>query len=284
MTESFGVVVIHYRREHDLARLVSELIGAHRIDSDRIVVVDNGGDVDALDAIRRDHAVRWVRLDNPGYGAAVNAGVRALPGLDLVAVLTHEAVLEPGALDALADVLATDPAVGMVGPVLRDSRSGAIWSAGGVTSRVRRLPRHLDAGTESTIATDRDVEWLDGSCFMVRREEFLDAGGVDERFFLYFEDVDLGWRYRIRGRIVRVSPRAIAWQSPGGHLDQFYATRNPLWLFRKHGLRLPLIAYTVETIARLTIGTIVKPRGARQRQSRRWAGLRQGLARDYSPS
>lgn len=279
MGDQLGVVVVHFHRERDLTRLLDELTGVHGIPADRILVVDNGSDAGALDDVRARLSVRWIELDNPGYGAAVNAGIRALDGVEQVLVLTHEVRLDIGSIERLSRALTLDAGVGLAGPVMLDTRDGRIWSAGGLSSRVRALPFHRAAKAELIDSGDLDAEWLDGSCFLVRRRDFLEWGGLDDRFFLYFEDVDLGWRLQERGVAVRVVGSAVAWQSPGGHLDQFYATRNALWLFRKHRRWLAFGLYAIESCARLTLGSVLKPRGVPLRQAKRWAGLREGLSR-----
>ncbi len=279
MAEDVGVVVVHYYREVELDRLLGELVGTHEIAPDRVIVVNNGGDASRLAEIRRRRFVRWIDLDNPGYGAAVNAGVRELEGIEFILVLTHEVMLEPTAITCLATALSSDSRIGVVGPLLRDSRTGLVWSAGGVTSRIRRLPRHRAAGAESVPGGNLDSEWLDGSCFMVRQRDLSEWAALDERFFLYFEDVDLGLRILRQGRRVVAVCESTAWQSPSGHLDQFYATRNLLWLFRKHRMRGPFGLYVFETLGRLAFGWIAKPAGAGERRSKRWSGLREGMAR-----
>lgn len=276
--DNVGAVIVHYQREADLSSLLDQLTGRHGVPASRIVVVNNGGDESTLTDIRTGTGVGWLDLDNPGYGAAVNAGVEALPPeAELVLVLTHEVSLEAGGIEALASAIA-DPLVGLVGPLLLNPGKGTIWSAGGVTSPVRRMPRHLRSGTSTRPTGPVDAQWLDGSCFLVRRSDFDDLGGLDETFFLYFEDVDLGWRVRRELALsVRCTPTAIAYQSPGGHLDQFYATRNLLWLLRKQRQWLAYVLYSAETLVRLTLGTALRPRGSRARQSKRWAGFTQGL-------
>ena len=271
-----GVVVVHYRRERDLDRLLGELLEVHGLDAASIVVVDNGSD-EAHIAVPRARGTRWLQLENPGYGSAANAGVAALPDHDRVVILTHETSMQPGALAALEAALA-DPTVGLAGPVLRDSRTGMIWSAGGTSGRLRALPAHRAAGELAVADSIPDAQWLDGSCLAVRRADWLHWGGFDERFFLYFEDVELGWRVSATGRRVVVVPAAIVSQAPGGALDQYLATRNMILLLRTHRRHVALALFLAETIARLAFGGVVRPRGARLRLSRRWAGLRDGLA------
>ena len=88
----------------------------------------------------------------------------------------------------------------------------------------------------------RDVDWLSGCAFAVRREAFEAVGGFDEGYFMYVEDVDLGLRLKRAGWRVRYEPSAVVEHRVGAStsrrparmvveharsLDRFYARRYP---------------------------------------------------------
>jgi hypothetical protein len=228
--------------------------------------------------MRQQHpGLRWLSLDNPGYGAAVNAGVRALPAeVSMVCVLTHEVLLHRSVAQGLVKTLAAHP-MAIVGPKLVDGRTGTVWSLGGTQGRWTGKPAHLRHERRvSARSTNGEVEaeWLDGAVFAIRRADLEAIGGVDERFFMYFEDVELGWRLRQRfsGKVL-VLAGVSAEQSPGGALDQYLATRNMLYLLWIQRRWAALALFLLETLLRLTIGVVLKPVGARDRARRRLTGL-----------
>jgi GT2 family glycosyltransferase len=271
-----GLVIVHYRNEKALAATLGclEHEGLLALPT---VVVDNGGAVGPMGQIRQRHrGIRWLTLDNPGYGAAVNAGIRAHPAdVSMVCVLTHEVLLRRSVVERMVEALAVSPMT-IVGPKLVDGRTGGVWSLGGRQSRWTGKPAHV---RHERRAVDMpypglEAEWLDGAVFAIRRADFEKIGGINEDFFLYFEDVELGWRLRrLFGGRVLVLPQVSAEQSPGGALDQYLATRNMLyllWIQRRWGA---LALFMLETMLRLTVGAMVKPVGARDRGRRRMAGL-----------
>lgn len=170
----------------------------------RCVLVDTGGGAE----VPADLAdlVELVVVPNRGYGAAANAGWRRLNelGVRTVAVLNDDVVVRPGWIEALVPALGQR--VGVVQPVIVGAGPEAsVVSSLGV--EVDRYGAGVDVGRGGPIPTPDRVEPLDaftGGAF-VATAAFLDAtGAFDERWFLYYEDLDLaargreqGWEYRL---------------------------------------------------------------------------------------
>jgi N-acetylglucosaminyl-diphospho-decaprenol L-rhamnosyltransferase len=240
---NLGVVIVHYRREADVARLVDDLVRREGIATDHIVVVDNGSGQGRLaeELERRMVSPAVVSLANVGYPGAMNIGVRHLPGdAESLLLLTHEVVLHDGCVRRLQEALRTDPEAGLVGPLLINGE-GQVWSAGGLLTGIRRMPGHRLQGeaVEGVPPVPTECAWLDGAVLMTTRPVWEELGGMDERFFLYAEDVDLGLRVTDSGRRVLLVPQARAEQTPSAQIDPFLWTRNPFLLFHTHGMRLP---------------------------------------------
>jgi len=276
-----GVVVVHFNREHDAASLCRSLVERDRVRPGNVVLVDNGSHRERLFAELGSigSKITVTHLENVGYGAAVNIGEDLLPtSVDYVMVLTHEVVLAPDCLAVLASRLEHDAALGLVGPLLL-TPEGLVWSAGGSTKlRPRSLPYNTAKGRNPQELTGSiTVDWLDGAAFMMRRTDFRSLRGIEESFFLYFEDVDLGWRVREGGMTVQCDTRTFAVQAPGGHLNQYLATRNLLWLLRRQGEWPSWFVMVAEAVFRILVGSLLKPRGALRRVTLRGKGLLAGL-------
>jgi N-acetylglucosaminyl-diphospho-decaprenol L-rhamnosyltransferase len=205
---SVGIVTVAYRSNRVLGGFL-ESVPAASADPVAVVVVDNApGDGDATALSAAAAAVHVPLPSNPGYGGAINAGVRELPaGVEWVLVSNPDVVLAPGAIDALLATGASDPSIGAVGPAVLNPDGSVYPSARAVPSLRtgvghalfanlwQRNPWTLAYRRETDPSDERrDAGWLSGSCLLVRRSAFDAIGGFDEGYFMYFEDVDLGFR------------------------------------------------------------------------------------------
>lgn len=174
------------------------------------VVADNGSsDEDGLSASCREFDAVFLPLgENLGYGGAINRAVATLPPeVETIVIANPDVEFRDGAVSALVAALEASDDVGSVGPAVLNSDGSVYPSA-------RRLPSlrtgigHALFGrvfpknpwTSRYLADDipstetREAGWLSGSCLAVRRSAFEQIGGFDDGFFMYFEDVDLGFR------------------------------------------------------------------------------------------
>lgn len=235
----YAAVIIAYHRP-DLLEEVLERLRAQTRQPAMIVVVDNGGDIAESSLAGAGVAPVLVsRADNPGYAAAVNiAADRARDaGIDNLLVLTHDAVFGPALAESLLDALAEDATAGCVAPTLRwVSRPERIFSSGGVLTRGGRAYHRTDE-----VDRARSVHWVDGAVALLRLRALDAIGGVDERYFLYFEDVDTGWSLARKGWRTLVVPES-AQQEPGAHPLRL-GLRNMVLFARK--ARLPRLTVTI---------------------------------------
>lgn len=239
---SYSVVVIAYKRR-DLIEAVLARLEHQSILPRGVVVVDNGGDLpsDVAQGTGRRVPVTIVpRPDNPGYSAAVNQ-LRELDEVDSadhVLVLTHDAVFDDDLAERLLrPIEAAGSSVGAAGPVLmRGSRPDTVFSSGGRLTKGGRAA-HL---TSLPVVTDSGVpwsavDWIDGAIIMYRRAALDAIDWLDERYFLYFEDVDTAWRMRAEGYDTVVVADSKAFQEPGAH-PTYLGIRNMTLFAQRAGI------------------------------------------------
>jgi GT2 family glycosyltransferase len=217
-TPRLSVVIVNYRHWPDTARLVQQLRAAPclRDGAAEVVVVDNHSPTHPIvPRLRRWPGVslrRWRR--NRGFAQAVNEGCRLSRG-DWLLLLNPDMILEPGFLDAVlarADALArTDPRAGIVGFRLRNPDGSRQLSSGPFPTLTSTLVRLLLPRSRRKYSTPPPggpcpVDWVTGCCLLLRKACWEDLGGLDGRFFLYYEDVDLCRRARGRGWTVWFDP------------------------------------------------------------------------------
>ncbi len=160
---------------------------------------------------------------NDGYGSAMNAAVRSLPlSVSWVLICNPDVILSSGALDVLAAVGESDERVGSVGPAILNSDGTIYPSARSIPSLRTGIghamfsnlwpqnpwSRRYRSNSLSHIMR-RDAGWLSGACLLVRRSAFDQINGFDTEFFMYFEDVDLGFRLSKLGYRNVYEPSAI---------------------------------------------------------------------------
>jgi N-acetylglucosaminyl-diphospho-decaprenol L-rhamnosyltransferase len=168
-----------------------------------IVVVDNGSTDSSLDRVRSElPEVKIVELGrNRGFGPALNRAVHVHPSRLLV-FLNDDVECEPRFLEAILDSIG--PGVGMVaGVLLQHRRPGLIDSAGIVVDRTLMAFDYLHGEPTNALEGAEPPLGPTGGAALYRADDFLAAGGFDERIFAYLEDVDLA--LRLRRREVRCS-------------------------------------------------------------------------------
>ncbi len=244
-----------------------------------VTLVDNGSADGAPERASSRPNVELVHTgSNLGYGGAANVGARGTDEPWLL-VANPDIVFAPGSVDILRDAAARWPHAGAFGPVIHTSDGmlypssreipsvargighalfGWVWPANPWTAAYRR---------ERGQPTEGRTGWLSGSCLLLRREAFDEAGGFDAGYFMYFEDLDLcerlgklGWDvvYVPSARVVHVgghSTRRHHRQMAKAHHDSAYR-----YLRRRYaGLRYaPLrLLFAVGLRARYELSRIV---------------------------
>ena len=216
-----SAVVVHYRAEKYLARCLDALGGNRDWIALDVVVVDNGSITDQGYWKRAFPEVQWVfATSNRGYSAAVNDGVRLSRG-DYLLILNPDAWPLDGCLEKLVVFLESTPEAALASPQLV-SPAGVPQPAGGnaptlwrlISGKARALG--VDSGSLRPSSADAiELEWASATALLCRRRAWEEVGGLDEGFFLYYEDCDLGLRLRRRGWRIYLLPTAQA-QHVGG--------------------------------------------------------------------
>jgi N-acetylglucosaminyl-diphospho-decaprenol L-rhamnosyltransferase len=264
-----SIIIVSYNTRPELVRCLEALRRAPPRAPHEIIVVDNRSSDGSPDAA----AAAGVRVidagGNAGFAKANNVGIRVSTGAVLL-LLNSDAVVPKGALDGMLAILGRRPEVAAVGPRLVDDEGRAELSFGRmigpltewrqkrlVTGHARRDPA-ISARVEAMTRREQIVDWVSGACLLVRRSDAEDVGLLDERFFMYTEDVDFCASLRARGRTVLFTPEVEIVHSRGrsAAVDPaataaaymrsrlaFYDKHHPLWApvlrlyLRLHGNR-----------------------------------------------
>ena len=217
-----SIVIVSYRTPEHLRRCLEVLAGDPVRRSREVLVVDNDSGDESVEVARSFEGVRVIETgENLGFAGGVNRGLAESAGR-FITVMNPDVEVRPGALDALADFLETHPEAGLAAPKLLNPDGTLQHSCRRfytlTTLLLRRtflgrlfpgaapLRRHLMLDYDHD--TPRAVDWVAGAMMTVRREALDDVGPMDDRYFLYFEDVDWCTRMQARGWSVHYVPEA----------------------------------------------------------------------------
>jgi N-acetylglucosaminyl-diphospho-decaprenol L-rhamnosyltransferase len=238
VTDLLGVVIVTYSPGETLERFLDSLAKATTRPVQVVLADNESTDGAPQRAAAARPNVRFVPTGgNLGYGGGANRGVAALPAeIEWVVVANPDVEWAPDSLDTLLDAAARWPRGGAFGPLIREP-NGKVYPSARLLPSLGRGIGHATLGRvwpgnpwtrayrqSDTEVTERTAGWLSGSCLLLRRAAFDAVHGFDERYFMYFEDVDLGDRIGRAGWQNVYVPTAGVMHT-GGHATARVATK-----------------------------------------------------------
>jgi GT2 family glycosyltransferase len=208
-----SILIVNFRAYAELTACLNSLQSSLSNDLE-VIVVDHATDSSAANQLR--DLFPWIHLiadrANPGFAAGVNRASRDAKGRYLL-LLNPDCVVCEGVPEMLAAWLDAHPRVGVCGAEIRELDGSIQFSArrfpslsaafAGRTTFLTRVWPTNPWTRRNLVGRDAvepiQVDWVSGACMMVRRAAFNEIGGMDERFFLYWEDADLCARLASRG-------------------------------------------------------------------------------------
>jgi N-acetylglucosaminyl-diphospho-decaprenol L-rhamnosyltransferase len=219
------------------------------------IVVDHGSTDGTLDLVRgRFPEVRVVEQGNLGYGAGLNAGIRA-SSRRYVLIVNSDAWPVGDAVERLAAFAEGHPDAAVVAPLLRNPDGSlqrsvrgfpTLWRLATEYFFLRKLAprsRALNAFYAGGFDHDRpcEVEWVMAACFLLRREAVEAVGLFDEGFFMFSEETDLLYRLHRAGWKVWFTPDAevvhVGGATHGGRMFPENVRGHLRWFAKHRGER-----------------------------------------------
>jgi GT2 family glycosyltransferase len=228
------VVLVNFRGAEDTIAAI-EAVG--EIDWPRelleVVVVDNASGDGSADRIKR--AVPWALVvessTNLGFAGGCNKGVAAGSG-EFVAFLNNDAKPEKNWIRAAITSFDDESIAAVASKVLDLDGKDVDFIDAGLTWFGKGYKPFVGQTAGTLGQQPKDVLFGTGSAMFVRRSAYLELGGFDERFFMFYEDVDLGWRLNLRGWRFRYQPESIAFHKHHGTVDKFGSFKETYLLER----------------------------------------------------
>jgi GT2 family glycosyltransferase len=191
-----------------------------------LLVVDNGSSDGTAEWLEREGVDHVALPRNVGFAAAMNLGAARMRA-GFILALNADTVVEQGCVERLAGALAADPACAGVQPRIlalergpgrdADDPNARIYSLGQCLTRDGRAYEAGAGKPQGVTAGERhEIFGVCGAACMLRREVFTELGGYDERYFAFYEDVDLNVRAGVAGWSFWLEPAAVVWHRGSG--------------------------------------------------------------------
>jgi GT2 family glycosyltransferase len=246
---SAAILVLNYNGRHHLEHCLPSL-SQLTYPRQSVTVVDNGSTDDSLTFVKRRHPdVTTLALGaNRGFAPAYNVAVRESEA-DIVVLLNNDTRVEPAWLDQLVDVLDRHQAAAAASCML--DWDGCHIDFAGVLPTFIGHGWQVDHGRPvGRVYTEHPLLFGCGGSLAIRRSSFLEVGGFDDDFFVYFEDLDLGWRMSLAGHDTILAPRAITYHRLHGTAKGWGHTLR-LRLYERNALYAVFKNYGDEALSRI---------------------------------
>lgn len=219
---SLSIQIVNFRSRHYIEKCLFSIADnlPARIEAEILIINNDKEKITSLNGLSKEGLFfRIIELgENIGFGRAHNTGFRESRG-EYILFLNPDTIILPRALEEMLDIFKKDEKIGIIGPLLIDSHGMIQPDCFGI----RRTPVSTIKAkffAQKNIQTNRlkdifEVDWISGGAMLVRRDVFQKVGGFDEKYFMYFEDVDLCWRVKELGYRIVVGSKARVFHESG---------------------------------------------------------------------
>ena len=266
-----SVIILNWNGEHLLRKFLPSVVLAAQDDRVEVIVADNGSTDSSLEVLDRYFpAVRVIRLDrNYGFAEGYNRAIAEVQ-TEYVTLLNSDVETPCGWWLPILDFMQANPGVGACQPKILSHADKEMFedagAAGGLLDKFGypycrgRLFDRIEKDCGQYDSAPTDVAWASGAALTVRRDAYLQVGGLDNRFFAHMEEIDLCCRLWNAGWRVCAVPYAKVYHLGGASLAQgnpkktYLNFRNNLLLLHKNlpakeGRRLLFRRRLMDTLA-----------------------------------
>ncbi|MHA6667341.1 glycosyltransferase [Homoserinimonas sp. A447] len=233
-----SVVLVNFRGATDTIECVRELQKLDwPADLIEIIVVENGSGDDSIERLSSlGNAITLVpSKSNLGFAGGCNLGVSKSSG-EFVAFLNNDARPDPAWISTAMDTFATSRSIGAVASKVLDWEGvRADFVDASLTWYGMGYKAHTGEVDRGQWDVERDVLFGTGAAMFVRAELFDELSGFDEKYFMFYEDVDFGWRLNLLGHRFRFQPASVAYHKHHASMEKF-DDHHELFLLERNAL------------------------------------------------
>lgn len=263
MGKDISIVIVNYRVKNILRKCLNSIARSKESLNHELIVVDNNSEDGSVELIREDfpEVTLIENRRNRGFSFACNQGIKRSSGR-YVLLLNPDTIFPESRFKELVDFMDSNPEAGICGPKMVDVSGKLLYSCRSFPSLLtsisssqsilyRYFPGNLLSGRYLLNDLDhsriQEVDWVSGSCLLVRKKTLDQIGLLDESYFIYVEDVDLCYRAHKAGWKTFYFPQVTfvhqVGQSTSRHrLRSKLEHHKSMWIFfKKHFHPHPLL-------------------------------------------
>ncbi len=217
-----SIIIVSYNAKEHLKNCLNSVYSNCHISDFETIVVDNSSVDGSPEMIRTEfpHVRLIENEENLGFARANNIAIRESTG-KYILLLNNDTILMPDSIDIMTIIMDNSPDTGVLGCQLVNRDESLQESFNRVpdifTEFIRKSIYNQSIGSMNNVfgkylykkyQREQDVDWVTGSCMMIRKKVLEEVRLLDENFFMYFEDVDLCCRIRKNGWKIKYTPVA----------------------------------------------------------------------------
>jgi GT2 family glycosyltransferase len=249
MPSRIAVILLNWNAYFHSRNCIHSLSKVSEVPFD-IILVDNASTDDSFLKLKEEFPhVQFIQSShNLGFTGGNNVGLQKLLKLnyEYVLLLNNDVFVHPNFLIHLINYLDLNPGVGAVQPLIFHHPDHlSIWNGGGKFNRI--IGKTDSTQSSNTNHTTSEIDWISGCAFIIRTSVLKQVGLLNEKYFAYYEDVDLSFRIREAGYKLMLIPNSVIYHIGGGSNNppkkrregylspdvHYYNTRNRIWIIRQ---------------------------------------------------
>ncbi len=192
-----SVIIVNFRSDQFLNKCIASLFRWENSADFEIILVNNDREKDLGEIV--DFFPEVVVMNNEknlGFGSAVNLGAKKAQG-EILFFLNPDSEMQEPVFSLIMQKFEQENDLAVLSPSIIDEEGKKqSWTFGKKLTLGQLLKNNLWGDEPDNKNLEKEVDWVSGAGMFARRDDFLKAGGFDENFFMYFEDLDLCWRLR----------------------------------------------------------------------------------------
>ncbi|MDO5571977.1 MAG: glycosyltransferase family 2 protein [Bacteroidales bacterium] len=224
-----AVIILNWNGEELLRQYLPSVLENTPQELAEIVVADNGSEDNSVEFVKSEYPmVKVMEMGvNHGYAEGYNRAIDKIRN-EYVVLLNSDVAVTADWLSPLLNLAESNQNISAVQPKILSLRNKAKFEHAGACGgfidkygytfcRGRIFDStEIDKGQYDSVI---DVFWASGACLFVKREDYINAGGLDSRFFAHMEEIDLCWRIHLMGKRIICNPKSVVYHLGGATLD-----------------------------------------------------------------